>query len=355
LPSDSKHDKREFLADVSSFANASGGDIVYGIAEENGSPLGPLEGLDIANPDQEILRLENMIRTGIRPRIPGIHTRAIPLSNANVVIVMRVPKSWASPHRVIYDGHDKFYSRSSNGKYPLDVDELRSAFIASETLTDRIRDFRVNRIAKIIANETPMPLLDNPKIVLHLIPLASFSTAQRFDIDTIASNRNVLRPIYCRELYSKYNLDGLLAYGPLREGKSHSYVQLYRNGIIEAVEALLLAPHEKGLYIYNIEVEQETITSLEEYISVFKSLTVEPPIFIFLNLLRVRGYIMAGQRSRTSYAIDRDNLLLPEIVIESYDDEPAHVLQPCFDAIWNACGRPRSPNYNDEGEWAPRR
>jgi hypothetical protein len=34
--------KKEFLADVSSFANASGGDLVYGIEETGGKPLLPL-------------------------------------------------------------------------------------------------------------------------------------------------------------------------------------------------------------------------------------------------------------------------------------------------------------------------
>ncbi len=38
LPGNSDGEKKEFLADVSSFANASGGDIYYGIKEEDGLP-----------------------------------------------------------------------------------------------------------------------------------------------------------------------------------------------------------------------------------------------------------------------------------------------------------------------------
>jgi len=60
LPSNSDSDKKEFLADVSSFANASGGDLIFGIVQnkETGVPE-KLEGLDIKNPDQEVLRLDN--------------------------------------------------------------------------------------------------------------------------------------------------------------------------------------------------------------------------------------------------------------------------------------------------------
>ena len=66
LPSNSDSDKKEFLADVSSFANASGGDLIFGIIadKKTGAPKS-LEGLSIENIDQEILRLENMIRGGI--------------------------------------------------------------------------------------------------------------------------------------------------------------------------------------------------------------------------------------------------------------------------------------------------
>ncbi|MBA7577215.1 MAG: hypothetical protein GH159_00605 [Dehalococcoidia bacterium] len=127
LPSNSDSAKKEFLADVSSFANASGGDLIFGITEnkKTGAPKS-LDGLSIENPDQEILRLENTIRDGIEPRIPSISTRSIPLDSAKVALIIRVPKSWSAPHRVIWGGHDKFFSRSSNGKYPLDVGELLS-------------------------------------------------------------------------------------------------------------------------------------------------------------------------------------------------------------------------------------
>ena len=357
LPSNSDSDKKEFLADVSSFANASGGDLIYGITEDKktGKPKS-LDGLDIENPDKEIQRLDNIIRTGIQPRLPLVAiSPLIPLGNSKFALVIRVPKSWASPHRVI--PNDKFYSRSSNGKYPLDVGELRIAFNLSETLSERIRNFRLDRIAKILANETPVPLYDNPKIVLHLIPIISFNPAQAYDIGKIASQPAKVKPIYCGGWNDRYNLDGFLSYSGGKEEKSHSYVQLFRNGIIEAVEGLLLEPYEGQLIIPSIAYEQELIRSLTDYLSVLKTLNVEPPIFIFLTLLGVKGYSMAVSRRfpfAKGHTIDRDILQLPEIIIESYDVRADKVLKPCFDSIWNACGFPKSFNYNENGEWAPK-
>jgi len=364
LPSNSDSDKREFLADVSSFANASGGDLIYGIIEDKktGTPKS-LAGLSIENIDQEILRLDNIIRTGIQPRLPSVAiSPPIPLKNSNVALIVRVPKSWISPHRVIFGGHDKFYSRSSNGKYPLDVAELRVAFNLSETVTERIRNFRRDRISNIFANETPVPFYDNAKIVLHLIPIISFNPAQSYDIGKIASNPGSMLPIGFQSggFSYRYNLDGFLTYLKDQYGKSSSYVQLFRSGIIEAVEGWWLR-HERsdGKKLLYGDDEKELIKSFTEYLLVLKTLNVELPVFVFLTLLGVEGYSMAvdtwpGLRAEV-HIIDRDILELPEVVIEDYDVNAAQILKPCFDSIWNACGFPRSFNYNDEGEWAPRR
>jgi len=360
LPRNSDSDKKEFLADVSSFANASGGDLIYGISEEKdtGTPKA-VEGLDIKNVDQEIRRLESLTRDGIEPRIPSVITRPIVLSNSKTVLIIRVFKSWISPHRVSFKGHDKFYSRSSNGKYPLDVAELRIAFTLSETIVNKIKKFRENRISNIFANETPVPFYDTAKIVLHLVPIISFDPAQSYDIGKIALHHDKMAPIYCSGWNYRYNIDGFLTYSGGAAGKSHSYFQLFRNGIIEAVEGLLLRPINGELLIPSIAYEEELIKSLPEYLYVLRTLGVELPVFIFLTLVGVKGYSMSIDRRRfypraQTHTIDRDVLLLPEIAIESYDVSAKDVLRPCFDSIWNACGYPRSLNYNEDGEWMPK-
>ena len=58
--------RKEFLADICSFANAAGGDIVIGMAENAGVPSEITPFRDDA--DQERLRLEGMARDGVEPR-----------------------------------------------------------------------------------------------------------------------------------------------------------------------------------------------------------------------------------------------------------------------------------------------
>jgi hypothetical protein len=104
LPGHSDRDKQEFLADVSSFANAAGGHLIFGIREEGGEPV-KLCGLQIADPDAEILRLENLIRDSIEPRIPGVYMWPVPLETLGVAVIVRIARSWALPHVVKFRKH----------------------------------------------------------------------------------------------------------------------------------------------------------------------------------------------------------------------------------------------------------
>lgn len=154
-------EKKEFLADVSSFANASGGDIIYGIEEDKeikGKPV-DLCGLDILNMDGLKLKIDGIIRDGIEPRMRIDEPKILKLTNGNSVLILRIPRSWASLHMIKFKGSSKFNSRTSAGKYPLDVSEIKAAFLASETIVERVRNFRLDRLSKCIAGETPVQIL----------------------------------------------------------------------------------------------------------------------------------------------------------------------------------------------------
>ena len=108
-----------FLKAVSSFANTVGGDLFIGIDvdKENKDMPTALPGIVIDNLDTEKLRLENMLRDGLEPRLPSVNIQPIPLEDGKYVLMIRVQKSWVAPHRV--KRNDKFYARNSSGCYPL--------------------------------------------------------------------------------------------------------------------------------------------------------------------------------------------------------------------------------------------
>ena len=106
LPANSDADRKEFLADISSFANASGGDLIFGISEENGSPKS-IDGVEIENVDEEIRKYENIIRDGIEPRII-FATRAVNVSGKNNAFIFRISKSWAARTALFIKGTTNF-------------------------------------------------------------------------------------------------------------------------------------------------------------------------------------------------------------------------------------------------------
>jgi len=359
LAGSSDSDKKEFLADVSSFANASGGDILFGIQEQRdnvGKTTGipaAANGLANTNSDLEIRRLESMIRDGIAPRIAGVQIKPIEGFANGPVLLLRVPKSWAAPHMVLFRNDFRFYSRNSAGKYQLDITEIRSAFALSEALPERIQRFRDGRLAQIIAGETPVIISDSPKIVLHVLPVSSFDSNVHVDLRAILEQRPELQPIYASGSNTRYNFDGiLLSTNRTASATDSGYVQVFRSGAIESVTTDLLGRIDK--LIPSLIFERELILALDRYLRFEKNIGNNPPIVIMLSILGVKGHIMATRRlvfPDEARAIDRDNLLLPDILVEDYSQLACRLLHPAFDAIWQAAGWSRSGNYDDEGVW----
>jgi len=358
LPGTSDGEKKEFLADVSSFANAAGGDIVYGMGALKGVPT-QLLGLQLNNLDADKLRLEELIRTGIAPRIPGISIDVVALGGITVAIVVRIPHSFARPHMITFKNGGRFYSRNSGGKYQLDVDELRSAFLVSATFAERARQFRIDRIAKLVAGETPVRLHRSPTAILHLVPATAFDAASSVDISPLLGQGNRLPPIMSAGGYNRprFNFDGLLA-SDLSQGAAYSYVQMFRNGIIEATLSDLNDDDELEKKILSTNwLEERLIEALPIYIRAQQDVGVQPPIFLMFTLSGVSDYVLGvkqglPRRSFDQTPIDRDQLNVPELMLEDLTRDSAEVLRPVFDAVWNAAAWPRCFNYDQDGRWS---
>ncbi|MCB0490632.1 MAG: ATP-binding protein, partial [Cyclobacteriaceae bacterium] len=173
-----------------------GGDLLFGI-EEDSQTSAPkdIPGIEVNNEPDQKLRIEHIIRDGIEPRIVGFGVKYARLSNGKYVLIVRVPKSWSSPHWVKYRNHLKFYTRGIQGKYLMDISELRREFGLLGTITTSIKAFVTGRISLIQRAETSVPVNLGPKIILHLVPLSSFTTGQVYDLQEVFSKCNLLNPI----------------------------------------------------------------------------------------------------------------------------------------------------------------
>lgn len=357
LPGGKDDDKKEFLADVSSFANAAGGYILYGISEKRDGESRPTgipdiaEGLSI-NADAEIKRLESLIRDGIEPRLTGCHIREIPGFAKGPVILVYIPKSWMPPHMVTIKGSSRFFIRKGKIKYPMDIIEIRSAVLFSESLTDKVRQFRDNRLAKIIADETPVPLYQSAKIVMHILPISGLDVTKQVNMQTVPLAK--LFPIG-EQGYNRHriNFDGWLTFSSPGGAPYDSYFQLFRNGAVETVNSWWLREDMRGGKKIPIgEIEEELISDLDNYLGLERELGFEPPIFVMISLIGVKGYTMILNTRMPVFRkdeIDRDLLILPDILIENYDSDSARLLHPAFNAVYQSTGIIGSPYYDEEG------
>ncbi len=356
--------KKEFLKDVSSLANSAGGDLVIGVREDPPGVPAELVGLPAASADQELQRLENLLRDAVEPRIPGVTMMPIPVhAGSEVVLVIRVPRSLAAPHVVTFGNHWRFYGRNSSGSYPLDVPEVRSAFSLSESRISRLREFRIDRLARIKAGETPLPMMEGAKVVLHLVPLDAIGAPPRFSVDDLRGALGQVLPLSTSMTTHRHNLDGLLMYWRhAGEDLTGSYLQIHRTGIIEAVDASLLSPlpERDDLLIPSTGLLNDLNDALTSYTSfLLGTLGVAPPLFVLVSLLDVEGYGLAVRQdltlSKRGVPIDRADLVLPEEIIEELPVQVDTILRPVLDGVWNAAGWERCLDYDETGSPRGRR
>ena len=354
-------DKKEFLFDVSSFANANGGDLIFGIAANDAGQAEKMDGIEIDNSDKCILQIESLIRDGIKPRILGIHTEIFKLPTSKSILLIRIPKSWNTPHQTIYQDANKFYSRGTTGKYQMDYLELKNAFLQSETIIDRVRQFRNDRILSIWKNQAPMLLGEGAKIALHLIPMNSFYTTQKYDLNYIKNDQRRLPLILEGGRELRYNLDGILRYSKY-DSDSHSvaYTQFSRNGIIEAVDSgIFTTQNNEGFLACNHDVrmdnyERELVRTIQKFVGLLAELKVDLPVFIFLSFIYAKNlHIEYGSRyvNGKDHKFSNDIVLIPEIILDNYNTDIPTLLKPMFDMVWNACNFEKSISYNDSGIW----
>lgn len=360
LPGNSDADKKEFLADISALSNTVGGDIIFGIREENAIAV-EVVGVNLVDPDTEITRLESIITSGLQPRIDH-DIFVVLLTSGQYIVIIRTRKSFIGPHRVIFRAHDKFYGRSSTGKYALDVEQLRTAFLQENTVSKKIKDFHETRILEIEAERSPLPLSGENKIIIHLIPRESYSsntTLSKDQLRSLRENIDGLQPIHTGGNWYRpeVNLEGIISHAGRGRGVARSYLQVFRNGIMEAVESSIL-DRDGGDTIPSLLLEEEINNHTRQCLGVLRSLSITTPIYVFITLTGVKGLRMAnGDRQDDDDEVTtiRKNILnLPEATFESYDQNVARTLRPSIEMVWNASGIVTSPNFNANGDWHPR-
>jgi hypothetical protein len=371
LPGRTDRDKKEFLADISAFANAGGGDVIYGIEESDGV-ASAANGLSIVNPDDEILRIQNMVNNGLDPRVMGLRIRAVVGLPSGPAILVRVPKSWNAPH-MVRTSDSRFYVRSNAGKHAMDVREIRAAFDGALAVTERAQRFLAERVGQIIADETPVPLSRRARMILHLLPLESFEPGRMVDLAAVEKMSGYIQG--ANQRYGRYNFNGRLHFGPYEDGReSIGYTQVFKNGTIEFVDSSSFdefdgvskrpfgSEKEVVPWIRAEILQPLAISAMMNCLSATTTLGIGPPYYVLLTLVGVKGYRIFDRPTmefpdsvKDVHRIELDQLSFPELLVDKASVDPKRALRSTFDALWQASGFANCLNYNDDGEYVVRR
>lgn len=354
--------KHEFVADTSAFANAGGGDLIFGLVEDadgQASALAPIPGTGI---DDEVQRLQNFLRDLVEPRMQGADVRAVPVATAGAngfAIVVRIPASWNGPHRV--KTNKGFYVREGGRRREIDVPEIRALFFRSESQAQRIRDFRSERIGKLISGEMPHPLVRGAYMMVHVVPTQSILGLLDVDVaQYLHPGPSRLPVLGGTTAYSvRLNFDGALQIrNPDAQGHTHGYTQLFRSGVFEGVMALSNRAERKVLSIPSLTTESSLIRFLGDSQKELNCLGVSTECAFLLTLVHVKGAELGFNVHRYSLSgfegkFDRDLLVFPDVLVED-GASPQTGLRPVLDMLWQSVGLAGSENYDPTtGEWRP--
>lgn len=367
LPGRGDSDRKEFLADIASFANTSGGDIVYGMSGErdaDGKTTGAASeftGLKGISTDAETLRLKEMVLHGVAPRIVGLDVVEIEGGDEGPAILVRIPDSFQKPHMVTFKGSSRFHGRTSAGKHQLDVGEIRTAFVQSAKLPEMLRAFVLDRLTKLLDDAASISLIDGPIVAVHFVPISAMLDSHKIDPRDIEHPQSLNFAPFGKDGLERINLDGYAKYTATNEAdRARIYGQLFRNGAVEFVSSSVhVKKNGESSNFSATHLCNDLLTTLIKLRNLYHHLDVDPPYVIFVSLLNIAPcQIYLPERFR--HFIDTVTIKTNQITFsEQLIDEPipddrsllANILRPLFDEMWQAFGIKQCMDFTQEGEW----
>lgn len=329
---------RDFLADVTAFANTDGGDIVVGVREDKNGVAAKIVGIDRQGLDQALLRIDDQLRSSIDPRVPQFRVHEVELADGRVVLVMRVGASLIAPHRVTLKESSRFYRRANRGNYLMSTAELRQAFAASTDLPLRIRDLHRKAVEAIKGHDMPARLRDGPVAVLTIAPLSVLRAAR--DVN-ITRDLAVLPPRHTSNLQMVVGLDGVIVHSPIDTDSRavRSWSVNHRLGYLDFAWSIgQVEPGRQTVSPENFIPELKGIVPAA--IGRLRSFEIEGPWIAMLTLVGLRDYrVVAGDGYMTEAAW-QDNAYLGEVLD---DTMPADALHQFTRGFWRVFGRDHVP------------
>jgi hypothetical protein len=334
-----KDPRREFLKDVSAFANAAGGHIIIGALEPNADRTIDDQLVGIERGDAIAQDLERLTAASIDPRIPGLTVKPVSLSSGKWAIVIHVPPSYSRPHMVTYQKYRTFYIRHSESSLPMSTHEVREAVLTAASASDRARLYAANRLSEVRADHAGIPVF-----VLQAVPL--ITPEEKWNVLDKAFI-NALRGEHGYRDYSGYSLHSMIAPTPTIDGLMGSNARqswlwrsdVHRTGYVSVLHGACRMNETEG-YVVDASVGGLFKAFCSLLSDVWKAAASDLPYLIscaYLNASTTRlGRSNSSFRGMSDF-YDKPDLIWPEH-IRLIGDDPMPIADELLSELFNAFG-----------------
>ncbi|MDX2049698.1 MAG: ATP-binding protein [Rickettsiaceae bacterium] len=317
--------KEEIAKDVSAFANAGGGHLIYGIKDESLDIVGIHA--KIGNQDF-VSWFNNVVKSNVDPKIFYPDPVAITIPNSDkIIVVVYIPESSRKPH--MHSKRNVYYIRENKSSEKAKHQQVRDMFefarnrqnefdnfLAKRNLLDENSiDFGKNYNSKMLYSQVTEHFKELPKpiLLLSLVPKSPLEDKFSMDIhefrvwlESATNKSNILQNYNFYSIYSAYEnsmINGVTYYCPSSDSKkineTRSYLEIQENGFIEIGNSILgfyaAEIHHKTkptAHLSNILMAE--ILLLEFAKKFYEHIEYYDEVMIQISLVNVLDYVLVG-------------------------------------------------------------
>lgn len=347
LYDDTDKDTPEFLKDVTSFANAGGGTIVLGIETDEAGRASIALGVDCDSFDQEIQRLEHILRDCVEPDVTG----AIKISDESNTagqhfLVIDIEESPLGPHQIVRKGKFKshFFVRRGRRSEEASVQSLRELFLGQQRVGRMFQEYVRERVSAVFGGQYLHAQEAIPQLLLHVAPRRAFGSRRLVDWMLQQENHFRLSPTASDGYRARPNI-----YGAINVSNEimNPYNQAFYNGAVEMLrQAFTVSRTEVMSGIHAPSLADFFMDDLTRVLRVLHGVFSEDRYLVSANFLRVPSteltvYRDGGFATRLANSIPaaRDFEMPPMVIRATSGEVFEEDIKSLLDLVWRAWGQ----------------